>query len=144
MNNSKHNVRKDKKLQVWANLKRCATDATLYWAAKKLKSWGALEKVDDCFVSGTVLQNYSLPSFLILREIKFGSLYTKQNRLQKNLIAQIRKMRNYRVKSSIYYSKSKCVRGGSLFENCKQTAKNVNKFLKIEKICCFSNTIWLY
>ena len=75
LNNSKHNVRKDKKLQVWANLKRCATDATLYWAAKKLKSWGALEKVDDCFVSGTVLQNYSLPSFLILREIKFGSVF---------------------------------------------------------------------
>ena len=67
MNNSKHNVRKDKKLQIWANLKRNDTDATLFWAARKLKSWGAFEKVDDCFVSGTV-------SVLILREIKFSSV----------------------------------------------------------------------
>ena len=110
LNNSKHNVRKDKKLQVWANLKRCATDATLYWAAKKLKSWGALEKVDDCFVSGTVLQNYSLPSFLILQGLPCRYYFPKVNGCSSEMVQIWPHVGKIKM----------CMTGGNSFENCKQ------------------------
>ena len=61
LTNSKNNVRKNKKLQVWANLKRSQFDGTLHWAARKLKSFGAFEDVDDCYISGKFTVNHSKP-----------------------------------------------------------------------------------
>ena len=41
--------------------------------------------------------------------------------------------------------KPKCVwEAVVVLKNCKQTAENVNKFLKIQKIYRLSNTFWLY
>ena len=52
MLNCKNNKRVDKKLDVWANMKRSEYDRTLLWASKKLKSFGVFSKVEDDFVSG--------------------------------------------------------------------------------------------
>ena len=52
MLNCKNNKRVEKKLDVWANMKRSEYDRTLLWASKKLKSFGVFSKVEDDFVSG--------------------------------------------------------------------------------------------
>ena len=49
---SKNNIRKDKSLDIWANLKRSKYDNLLHWACQKLKSWGVFSKVEDDYISG--------------------------------------------------------------------------------------------
>ena len=49
---SKKNKRVDKKLDIYATLKRSEVDQNLFWASKKLKEFGAFSSVDDCYVSG--------------------------------------------------------------------------------------------
>ena len=42
----------DRKLDIYASIKRSEVDSTLFWASKKLKEFGAFSIVDDCYVSG--------------------------------------------------------------------------------------------
>ena len=37
---------------MYASLKRSEVDATLFWASRKLKEFGAFSSVEDCYVSG--------------------------------------------------------------------------------------------
>ena len=51
---SKNNDRRDKSLDVWANLKLSPYDALLHWAARKLVSFGAFSKIEQDFISGKI------------------------------------------------------------------------------------------